>query len=432
MKRICILTPGNVSSNPRVVKEADALVEAGYDVRVVAGDVVPWVRERDATVFSRARWRYSLVGSGSRLHYTLRRARRLLASKTLAVGFKAVRIAVAAHSTMTSQLAIAAASESADLYIAHYTAAVPAAAAAARRYKTAFAFDAEDYHLGEFSEDDPARRAIQVIEETYLPQCAYTTAASPRIAEAYSSTYGITRPTVVLNVFPLSHAPIGATSAGTTVPGPSVYWFSQTIGPDRGLETAVAALGLARSRPHLFLRGAKAVGFSEQLTELALKNGVEGRVHILEPEAPADMERLAGAYDIGLVSETGRVENRRIALTNKLFSFVLAGIPIVASAIPAHCDLANALGPALALYDPDSPEQLASAVDGLLLGQDRLAHARSEAWHLGQNRYNWERERVTLVAAVERALALSSSVEGRSRMDAALRHDEDVHSCQTR
>jgi glycosyltransferase involved in cell wall biosynthesis len=430
MKRICIITPGNVGSNPRVVKEADALVEAGYNVRVVAGDMVPWVRERDATIFSRARWRYDLVGPKSYIHYTLGRVRRMLASKALIVGFNGYRIAAAAHSAMTDQLTIAAARERADLYIAHYTAAVPAAAAAARCHRTAFGFDAEDFHLGEFAPHNPARRAIQIIEEKFLPQCAYITAASPRIAEVYAKTYDIHLPTVVLNVFPLSHAPIGPTPAGVAVPGPSLYWFSQTIGPDRGLEIAVLALGLARSRPHLYLRGAKAAGFPQRLFDLARKNGGEGRIHILEPGDPADMERLAAAYDIGLVSETGHIENRRIALTNKLFSFVLAGIPVVASAIPAHRDLANALGAALALYDPDSPEQLANTLDALLLNQDQLARARSEAWRLGQKRYNWERERVALVAAVERVFARGrSSCERWSRADAAPRNGEDVSHC---
>ncbi len=409
MKRICIITPGNVGSNPRVVKEADALVEGGYEVRVVAGDMVPWVRGRDATIFSRARWRYDLIGPKSRLDYTLRRVRRVLARKALAAGFEGVRIAVAAHGTMTGQLTVAAAREPADLYIAHYTAAVPVAAAAARRHRAAFGFDAEDFHLGEFAPDDPARRAIRSIERTFLPHCAYMTAASPRIAEAYARTYEIVSPTVVLNVFPLSHAPGGPTPAGTAMPGPSLYWFSQTVGPDRGLEIAVAALSLARSQPHLYLRGAHAAGFAQRLYDLARKSGVEGRVHILEPAAPAEMERLAAAYDIGLVSDIGHVENRRIALTNKLFSFLLAGIPAVASAIPAHRDLSNALGPALSLYDPDSAEQLANAVDALLLEPDQLNRARSKAWHLGQDRYNWEHERGALIATVEQALAPNRS-----------------------
>jgi glycosyltransferase involved in cell wall biosynthesis len=405
MKRICIITPGNVGSNPRVVKEADALVEAGYNVRVVAGDMVPWVRERDATIFSRAKWRYDLVGSKPNVHYKLRRVRQILANKALAVGFERTGMATLAHSAMTGQLTTAAAREPADLYIAHYTAAVPAAAAAAAacQHQSLFSFDAEDFHLGEFA-SHLQRRAIHIIERTFLPHCAYITAASPGISEAYAKTYNIKRPTVVLNVFPLSHAPVSPTSGGTVSPGPSIYWFSQTIGPTRGLETAVAALSLTRSRPHLYLRGAMAAGFAQRLYELAREYGVGDRVHILEPAAPADMERLAAVYDIGLVSEIGDVKNRRIALANKLFSYLLAGIAVVASEIPAHCDLADALGPALALYDPDSSEQLAHAVDALLLDHEKLTRARSEAWNLGQNRYNWEHERGALLATVERVL----------------------------
>ena len=109
---------------------------------------------------------------------------------------------------MTGQLTVAVTLEPADLYIAHYTASLPAAAAAADYHRSLFSFDAEDFHLGEFVTGDPARRAVRIVEKTLLSRCAYITAASPRIAEAYANTYGITAPTVVLNVFPRSHAPI--------------------------------------------------------------------------------------------------------------------------------------------------------------------------------------------------------------------------------
>jgi hypothetical protein len=44
---ICIVTQLHVSSNPRVVKEADALTEAGYSVAVIAPDFSAWGREAD-------------------------------------------------------------------------------------------------------------------------------------------------------------------------------------------------------------------------------------------------------------------------------------------------------------------------------------------------------------------------------------------------
>ena len=36
-RRICLITPGHVASTPRLVKNADALAAAGYEVHVVAG-----------------------------------------------------------------------------------------------------------------------------------------------------------------------------------------------------------------------------------------------------------------------------------------------------------------------------------------------------------------------------------------------------------
>jgi len=34
--RVCLVTTGQPACNPRLVKEADALAEAGFDVHVVA------------------------------------------------------------------------------------------------------------------------------------------------------------------------------------------------------------------------------------------------------------------------------------------------------------------------------------------------------------------------------------------------------------
>ena len=56
MVRICIVTPGQVGSNPRVVKEADALVQAGYKVQVVATKILEFVEPRDQEIISAANW----------------------------------------------------------------------------------------------------------------------------------------------------------------------------------------------------------------------------------------------------------------------------------------------------------------------------------------------------------------------------------------
>jgi glycosyltransferase involved in cell wall biosynthesis len=414
MAKICLITPGHLSTNPRLVKEADALTEVGHDVRVIAADFALWAAEADKTFIDRA-WqivatlRFGPYASpGVRvLHAVRQRAARM----AIAAGLRNQRIREASFHPLTADLISAALRVPADLYIAHYPAALPAAALAAQNYRSAYAYDAEDYHLGDLPmvpQHDADRETIRSIEGRYLKQCAYVTAASPGIADAYVQTYGIERPTVVLNVFPKSQAPAGATAKGTAKPGPSIYWFSQTIGPDRGLECAVAAIARARSRPHLYLRGTAASSYSNRLRAIANKSGVADRLHFLAPAPPAEMEQLASAYDVGFCGETGHTPNREIALTNKLFSFVLAGIPTLASAIPAHVALAGELGTALHIYPINDDDRLAAALDALLGNSNILSSARAAAFALGQSTYNWDVQKNTLLSCLKATVASRS------------------------
>jgi glycosyltransferase involved in cell wall biosynthesis len=410
-RSVCEITPGHLSTNPRLVKEADALQAAGFDVSVVAADYLDWAREADLEFGSRG-WRVaSTVRFGPLAPLPLRMRQKLLQGASRAIvkaGFSQQRVIDTAWHPVTPELIRAASATKADLYIAHYPAALPAAALAARKHGTLYAFDAEDYHLGDPPEDstyDFERAMIRAIEGQYLPGAAYVTAASPGIAEAYAKTYGIDRPTVVLNVFPAADGPAFPSTCGTAKPSPSLYWFSQTIGPDRGLECAVEAIARARSAPHLYLRGLAAPGFDDRLKDLARQSGIEDRLHILPIARPAEMTRLAAAYDLGLVSETGYTPNRRIALTNKQFTYLLAGVPAVASDLPAHRRLARGLDSAVLLYSTGNASSLSEVLDGLLLNPARLAAARAAAFELGQKRFNWENESRIFVNLVQKTLS---------------------------
>ena len=47
--RICLLTPGQLATNPRLVKEADALSAAGYEVSVICTSFLDWAMQHDAS-----------------------------------------------------------------------------------------------------------------------------------------------------------------------------------------------------------------------------------------------------------------------------------------------------------------------------------------------------------------------------------------------
>ncbi|HEX5959494.1 MAG TPA: glycosyltransferase, partial [Hyphomicrobiaceae bacterium] len=316
----------------------------------------------------------------------------------------------AGHSAFMLPLRRAALATPADLYIAHYPVALPAVAAAAARHGGRYAYDAEDFHLGDWPDEpgyDIERQLVRSIEGRYLPGCAHVTAASPGVADAYAEAYGIARPCVVLNAFPLAQASPRPTPAGAASPGPSLYWFSQTIGPDRGLECAVRAIALARTRPHLYLRGTPAAGYGSSLMKLAREVGATGRVRLLPPDEPDRMEELAAVYDLGLIAETGHTASRRLCLTNKLFSFLLAGIPPLMSDTQGHRWFAKEANLLDLVYPREDATALAQLLDGLLGDCARLSAARTQAWQLGQEQYNWEREQGALVDMTERAIVIT-------------------------
>src|SRR5262249_51269354 len=125
MARICLISPGHLSTNPRLVKEAEALAGAGHEVALITGDYSAWAREADKTIISRCRVVRRLcfgpeAALPTRLFHFLRvRGARVL----LAAGFRSQTVFRAAWHPIAPALVTAAKRVKADLYIAHYPAA---------------------------------------------------------------------------------------------------------------------------------------------------------------------------------------------------------------------------------------------------------------------------------------------------------------------
>ena len=406
--RVCLVTSGNVASNPRLVKEAHALRAAGYPLRIVAADTMPSLSPYDAAIFEALDCEYIRVSARlPRWRHAGRAALQRAARWALGTpAGKSVRLASWAHHQLSHALGAAAARGPADLYLAHNLAALPAAATAARRHRAAFGFDAEDFHCGELEDTpDNARElaARTAVERALLPRCAHLTAAAPEIARCYADRYGI-RMQAILNVFPLDDAPVAPVAPEG---GPSLYWFSQTVGPQRGLEEVVRAMGRMDTPVRLRLRGNPSSDYPDALRTLARQVGGDDlarRIDFLPVAPPAEMARLAAVHDVGLALEQNRPLNRALCLTNKIFVYLLAGLPICLSRTPAQEAIAADLGDAAWIVDTDDPEAFARSLDERLGDPSRLQNARIVAWHLAQTRYNWNVEQCRLLATIERSL----------------------------
>ncbi len=414
--RVTLVTTGNVSTNPRLVKEADALAAAGHAVRVVTMDALPENAAADATLIRTRSWPLDrvnirhgdIVGFARRAVST---ARQWLAKRWYNDGRRRLtpRLADRITSRYADLMVDAAAAAPADLVIGHNLGALPVAVRAAQRLGARAGFDIEDFHAGELT-DDPrhagARAVVIDVERRYLAACATLTASSPPIADAIAAAYGVPRPYVVLNTFPRGERDAIPASppdrpAGA---GRSLYWYSQVIGAGRGLEDVIDALPRLDASVRCYLRGRPDPVYVDGLLARAAALGVADRVVLLPPVAPADLVPRAAEHDIGLALEQPVSRNRDLCATNKIFTYLLAGIAVAATDTTGQRWVMDAAPGAGFLYRSGDADGLAAGLRQLLETPGALPAARAAAHDAADRRFNFEAEAAGLVAYLESAM----------------------------
>lgn len=412
-RSVCLITSGNIASNPRLVKEATALKDAGFSVALVAADIIPSLAQYDDGIARKLGLSVVKVAWQQPLPFMLfRRFRRIFARLLCRYwsGLVSMSALAAAHHALGPALISAASKVKADLYLAHNLAALPAAAAAAEKHNGKLGFDAEDYHCGELAAPPDNELELSIrrrIESKLLPKCSHFTAASPQIAAAYREDYAVTM-TPILNVFSLIDSSSEAVDPKSwSGEAPALYWFSQTIGASRGLEQIIDAMSRMQTKAHLALRGNSAGGYVDHLRRYAAAaggNDLARRISVVPIAAPDQMVKLAATADLGLALEPGHTRNNNLALSNKAFTYLLAGVPVLLSRTTAQAELAGKLGAAALLVDVNDSASTASVVDAYFADRQRQITARAAAWSAGRTRYNWDVEKASFLASVEAAL----------------------------
>src|SRR5579871_6306801 len=149
---VVFTTPGSLGSNPRVVKAANACSEAGWTVAVVSIRKLEVVEPLDEDILTRSNWTSHRIDLRSRWRWRRYRLAEMISHFAPRAGN---------HETFAASIALRrrVMHLPARLYVGHYTAALPVVAEAAARHKAKFAFDAEDFHPGEFPDEALETRA---------------------------------------------------------------------------------------------------------------------------------------------------------------------------------------------------------------------------------------------------------------------------------
>ena len=400
--RILVLTNGPLARNPRVFKEASALGAAGHEVTVLGvRNHRPSVALDAALVDRAACFRHEQIELLDGPRAWLLRARIRLAREIASRGPRS-----SVHTLgPAAALLRAARARPADLVIAHNEIAHWAGLRlldSGRRV----AADIEDWHSEDLLPADRAGRPLALlrrVERDLLHRAACVTTTSEALAEALHARYGGRRPEVLPNSFPLPPLPTPPSASGSPLVPPAFFWFSQTIGPGRGLEEFLAAWSLSTRPSRLVLLGEIRESYAGHLRSLAPAERRD-RIQFLPLVPPDELPALIARHQLGLALEQSAIPNRDLTITNKILQYLGAGLAVVATPTAGQREVL-ARDPATGILESFAdPGSAARALDALLADPSALAARRAAARRLAETRYCWEREAPLHVARIARLL----------------------------
>jgi len=406
--KVVLVSSGQPSINPRLVKEADVLADAGYEVFVLYAYWTQWATDFDERLLEQKKWTAVRVGGDPVSAKRLYNQSRLL--------YKIARTLFKISHSVFADFAIARASYylinevkryRADLYIGHNLGALGAVVQAAKKNGKPSIFDAEDFHRHEISNDrgdlDVALKVL--IEKKYLPQVTALTTSSPGIARAYQELFPQLSPSVILNVFPKSKG-IQNMNIENDIPI-KLFWFSQTIGSNRGIDDVIEALAqLDKSQFELHLLGDQTSHSSAFIQHL--KNIRDITLIFHQPVAPDKLIEFATNFDIGLALEPGFSINNDLALSNKIFTYMQSGLAIIASDTTAQKEFMSTVSQIGSIYKKGDIRELARVLLEFYNDRSKLAACKKAALAYAHDRYNWETESCSFLELVKSTLITNS------------------------
>lgn len=409
--RILILIGAHLWTSPRSQKEAEALASAGHDVTISGIWFDEQGASRDAKIAAGKPWKFrpaldirAATASGRVRNVAVRARRRIDCELCSRYGWKfAAALGYGAHGLLRTALA-----HSADLTIVHSEANLWVGNQLLDR-GLKVGVDFEDWFSEDMRGDSRqahAMRWLQQLEQRLLRDCNYSITTSAAMSDALARRYGVPPPAVVYNVFPFSErdALDGVYDDRRDLTVPSVHWFSQTIGPGRGLEIFFAAVQAISTPFEIHLRGRMAADYSESFQRL-VPSHVRQRLFIHDTVATDTLLSRIAEHDIGLALETSDRASRQLSITNKLFQYMQGGLAMIATDTKGQAEVFS-LEPEIGLMIPNNDATaLTHALTRFLTDSGHLRTARAASLEAARRTFCWERQRGTVVECAERALA---------------------------
>ena len=270
---------------------------------------------------------------------------------------------------------------------------------ASRKLHCKLVYDSHEINVENYTTEGRSSIAnvMKAVEQYLVKRVDLMVCVSHAAADYFASTYGISKPMVVTNC---SLRKETLTEEPQKHPGFEVINHGQFY-PGRGYEEMVEAAELVKGFPdiHICVRG------FGKLEESMRKQVKDKQLDQFIFYPPVNVEQLipeAARSHVGVAITKPVCLNFKLSVSNKLFEYAAAGLPVIMSDIPEHRYLNEKYNFGLILPD-NTPQSLVDAV--LQLYQDRELYQQlaANSKRMSQE-VNWENEFARLIHAEKEML----------------------------
>jgi glycosyltransferase involved in cell wall biosynthesis len=404
---LLILIGGHLSTAPRPQKEAAAAIKAGFRVRIRGNWWDSRLANEDMALAASIGAEFAPVIDLRKRDYAtffLNLRQRLASEVCVRLGWETARaLGLGGPEMLREALRIKP-----DLTMVHSETGLWVGKMLSQR-GFRVGVDFEDWFSEDLPMADRSRRPLRLLkglELLLLREANLTLTTTQAMAEALARDAGTKRlPEVIPNCFPWTKAPPSGSGAKDlrSATALSFYWFSQTIGPGRGLETLGKALMQVRGEWELHLRGD--LRNYQTWFGSAFPKEIRDRVKLHGPVTNAELPLASSGHDVGLALEEQYCASRNLTATNKIFEYLRCGLAVIATQTLGQEEVMSACPEVGWRVPPGDVEALQVVLQTCINDRESVMRARGCAVLAASSQWAWESFEGKMAELLRKALA---------------------------
>ncbi len=292
-----------------------------------------------------------------------------------------------------------------DIYLGNDLDVMPATALSAWIKQKPLVYDSHEYFLGMAGMDQkPFRRNIwRTVERFIFPRVKYIYTVSESVRNLYRRDYD--KRLLVVRNLPLreNHTELLTPEEKTWIAGIDakiprgkkiLLLQGAGLNAQRGAEELVyAMLFLDASQFHLLIIGDGEV--FPTLEKMIKQNDLENKITLI-PKVPfAVLDHFTRQADLGFSIDKPMIVNHRFSLPNKLFEYLHAGVPVLASRLVEQEKIINHYKVGT-FIEEHHPEHIAKKITEVFADEQRWLEWKRNTFQV-RDELNWENERQIIV-----------------------------------